>query len=203
VSWHHFDDASRGFSFRSDSPLDMRMNNRKGRTAADVLNKYNEEALARVFFLYGELKNSRRIASEIARARLTKPFETTGELTEILKPFAGKDRDRQFFAKAFQALRIEVNGELEALEEFLVQAKRMLKAGGRLAVITYHSLEDRMVKNFFKTGNIEGRIETDVYGNKPSPFAAASKAITPSEEEISQNPRARSAKLRVGELKIK
>lgn len=200
VSFHHFDDAARGFSFRFDSALDMRMNNRAGKTAADVLNTYTAEQLADVFYMYGELKASRKIAAAIVRKRETAPIQTVSDLLDVLTPFFNREREKKTMAQAFQALRIEVNGEMEALQALLTQSLALLKNGGRLVVITYHSLEDRIVKNFLKTGNFEGRVEQDVYGNIPSPFRFVNKVIMPSAEEIALNPRARSAKLRVGEL---
>jgi 16S rRNA (cytosine1402-N4)-methyltransferase len=203
VSSHHFDEAGRGFSFRSDGKLDMRMNSREGMSAADVINTYSEERLSTVFYRYGELTGSRRIAAAIVRAREERPIVSVRELKELLESSNGcKDKGSQFLAKAFQALRIEVNGELDALEELLQQGTRLLKARGRLAVIAYHSLEDRMVKNLVKTGNVAGRIEQDIHGNLPSPYVAVSKVITPSEEETGRNSRARSAKLRIAEKKF-
>ena len=200
VSSHHFDDETRGFSFRFEGDLDMRMNKRAGKTAAEILNVYSEEALADLFYLYGELRNARAIAKSIVRDRTNRPIETTGDLLEILKPFFSRVKEKKQLAQAFQALRIEVNGELEALREMLQQALVLLKPGGRLAVITYHSLEDRLVKNFFKTGNFEGKLIQDFYGNIQTPFRTIhNKAIVPSEEEIARNPRSRSAKLRIVE----
>jgi len=201
VSSHHFDAAQRGFSFRFDAPLDMRMNNRSGKTAADVLNSYSEERLAAILHEYGELPNSRRLAAALVAARNSKMFETIADLTEALTPFAGRDGDNQFTARVFQAIRIEVNGELDAIAEMLPQALKLLRKGGRLAVISYHSLEDRMVKNFMKTGNTVGAVEQDMYGNKPSPLRSVVRLQTPTTSEIYRNPRARSAKLRIGELK--
>ena len=199
VSSHHLDDEKRGFSFRFDGELDMRMNNRAGKTAADVLNTYTEAQLADVFYFYGELKVSRKIASAIVRRRETMPFKAVSDLLEMLVPFTGKEKEKKFLAQAFQALRIEANQEMQALRELLTQSLAYLKRGGRLVVITYHSLEDRLVKNFLKTGNFEGRVEQDIYGNVPSPFRMVHKMIIPSAEEIERNPRARSAKLRVAE----
>lgn len=199
VSSHHLDDERRGFSFRFDGELDMRMNNRAGKTAADVLNTYTETQLADVFYLYGELKASRKIASAVVRRREVAPFKAVSDFLEVLKPFAGKEKEKKFLAQAFQALRIEANQEMQALRELLTQSLAYLKKGGRLVVITYHSLEDRLVKNFLKTGNFEGRVEQDIYGNVPSPFRLVHKMMVPSAEEIEQNPRARSAKLRVAE----
>ena len=199
VSSHHLDDEARGFSFRFDSILDMRMNNRAGKTAGDVLNTYTEERLADVFYLYGELRSSRKIASAIVGRRETAPFKTVADLLNVLKPFSGKEKEKKFLAQVFQALRIEVNVEMQALCEMLEQSLALLKSGGRLVVITYHSLEDRIVKNFMKTGNFEGRVEQNVFGNIPSPFRLVKKMTTPSDKEVESNPRARSAKLRVAE----
>lgn len=201
VSSHHFDDKERGFSFRFDGKLDMRMNSRAGKTAADVLNQYPEAGLADMFYLYGELKVARKLAAAVVKARQEKKIETIGELLEIVKPFTGKDKEKKYLAQVFQALRIEVNDEMRALKEMLQHTLRVLKPGGRLVVITYHSLEDRLVKNFLKTGNFEGKSEKDFYGNLLSPFRLVNnKVIVPSEEEIERNPRSRSAKLRVAEL---
>ena len=199
VSSHHFDDETRGFSFRFDSSLDMRMNNRAGKTAADVLNTYAEEQLADVFYLYGELKSSRKIASDVVRRRRDIPFQLVSDLLDILTPYYGREKEKKFLAQVFQALRMEINQETQALRELLEQSLALLRKGGRLVVITYHSLEDRLVKNFLKTGNFEGRVEQDIYGNVPSPFRLVSKMVVPSEEEIQSNPRIRSAKLRVAE----
>jgi len=199
VSSHHFDDKERGFSFRFDSKLDMRMNKRSGITAADVINTYGEEQLASVFYLYGELKNSRRLASAIVRERAIKKINTTDELLAVLKPFTGREREKKDLARIFQALRIEVNHEMEALKEMLLAAVEVLKPGGRLVVITYHSLEDRMVKNLMKTGNIEGKQEQDFFGNVLTPFKVIGKVVVPTAEEIERNPRSRSAKLRIAE----
>ena len=200
VSSHHFDDSERGFSFRFDGQLDMRMNKRAGMTAADIVNTYDEEKLADVFYLYGELKNSRKLAATIAKARQQKQITTIGEFLDIIKPLFGREREKKELAKVFQALRIEVNHEMEALKEMLYEATDLLKPGGRLVVITYHSLEDRMVKNLIKAGNIEGKVEQDFYGNVQSPFRAVNnKVIVPTDEEVNQNPRSRSAKLRIAE----
>ena len=199
VSSHHLDDETRGFSFRFDSDLDMRMNNRAGKTAADILNTYTEEQLADVFYLYGELKSSRKIASAIIGRRDASPFGSVSDLLDVLTPFSGREKEKKFLAQVFQSLRIEVNQEMSALREMLEQSLALLKSGGRLVVITYHSLEDRLVKNFIKTGNFEGRVEQDVYGNVPSPFRIVSKVSAPSAVEVESNPRARSAKLRVAE----
>lgn len=202
VSSHHFDDSERGFSFRFDGQLDMRMNKRAGITAAQVVNTYDEERLADIFYLYGELKNSRRLASVIVKARNTQQITTIGEFLEIVKPLFGREREKKELAKVFQALRIEVNQEMEALKEMLLAATEALKPGGRLVVITYHSLEDRMVKNIMKTGNIEGKTTQDFFGNVQAPFRLVNnKVIVPGEEEIARNPRSRSAKLRIAEKK--
>lgn len=200
VSSHHFDDSERGFSFRFDGKLDMRMNKRAGMTAADIVNTYDEEKLADVFYLYGELKNSRKLAATIAKARQQKQITTIGEFLDIIKPLFGREREKKELAKVFQALRIEVNHEMEALKEMLYETTDLLKPGGRLVIITYHSLEDRMVKNLIKAGNIEGKVEQDFYGNVQSPFRAVNnKVIVPTDEEVNQNPRSRSAKLRIAE----
>lgn len=200
VSSHHFDDRDRGFSFRFDGALDMRMNSRAGRTAADIVNTYSEEALADVFYLYGELKVARRLASLLVRSRENRPLATIGDLLEVAKPLAGRDKEKKFLAQVFQALRIEVNDEMRALREMLQQTLDVLKPGGRLVVITYHSLEDRLVKNFLKTGNFEGKTEQDFFGNLQSPFRlVTNKVIVPSAEEVERNPRSRSAKLRIAE----
>lgn len=200
VSSHHFDDAERGFSFRFDGKLDMRMNKRAGQTAAELLNTLPEERLADIFYLYGELKNSRKLAAAIVKARAVKAFVTIGDFLEVVKPMFGRERERKELAKVFQALRIEVNQEMEALREMLQAAIRVLKPGGRLVVITYHSLEDRMVKNIMRTGNVEGRAEQDFFGRTLAPLRpVTNKVITPGEEELAANPRSRSAKLRVAE----
>lgn len=200
VSSHHFDDPERGFSFRFDGELDMRMNKRAGQTAADIVNTYDEEKLAEVLYFYGEQKNSRKVASAIVKARAAQPITTIGQLLEIVKPFFGREREKKELAKVFQALRIEVNQEMEALKEMLDAATDTLKPGGRLVVITYHSLEDRMVKNLMKTGNTTGKAEQDFFGNVWTPFKLVNnKVIVPDEEEIAHNPRSRSAKLRIAE----
>lgn len=200
VSSHHFDDSERGFSFRFNGKLDMRMNKRAGMNAADIVNNYDEERLANLFYLYGELKNSRKIASVLVKARSQKKIETIEEFLDVIKPLFGKDREKKELAKVFQALRIEVNQEMEALKEMLNAATQALKPGGRLVVITYHSLEDRMVKNIMKTGNVEGKMEQDIFGRTNSPFKLVNnKVIVPSDEEIERNPRSRSAKLRIAE----
>lgn len=202
VSSHHFDDSERGFSFRFDGKLDMRMNKRSGMTAADVVNNYEEERLANLFYLYGELKNSRKLASAIVKARSKQAIVTIGDFLDIVKPMFGREREKKELAKVFQALRIEVNQEMEALKEMLQAATEMLKPGGRLVVITYHSLEDRMVKNLMKTGNVEGKAVQDFFGNVQTDFKLINnKVITASNEEVIRNPRSRSAKLRIAEKK--
>ena len=200
VSSHHFDDSQRGFSFRFDGALDMRMNKRAGQTAADIVNTYDEERLANIFYLYGELKNSRRLAAALVRARAQAPVATIGQFLDIVKPLFGREREKKELARVFQALRIEVNHEMEALREMLQAATEALRPGGRLAVITYHSLEDRLVKNLMKTGNVEGTVVKDFYGNVQTPFRTVNnKVITPDEDEVARNPRSRSAKLRIAE----
>ncbi|MDD2611410.1 MAG: 16S rRNA (cytosine(1402)-N(4))-methyltransferase RsmH [Bacteroidales bacterium] len=203
VSSHHFDDSERGFSFRfEEGNLDMRMNKKAGMTAADVVNTYSEENLANVFYKYGELKNSRRLASGLVKYRETTPVTTVASFLEIIKPFFGREKEKKDLARVFQALRIEVNQEMTALELMLLQALKVLKPGGRLVVMTYHSLEDRLVKNFMKTGNFEGKSEQDFYGNFQTPFRLINnKVIVPDEEEQERNPRSRSAKLRIAEKK--
>ena len=206
VSSHHFDDESRGFSFRFDAPLDMRMNKRAGMTAADVVNEYDEERLADIFFLYGEMKNSRKIASMLVRARQNKPIQTTLDLITAVRGqqtptnTMAESREKKDMAKLFQALRIEVNHEMDALKEMLLSATELLKPGGRLSVITYHSLEDRMVKNVMKTGNAEGKRVQDFYGKVETPYRLVNnKVIVASADEQQKNPRSRSAKLRIAE----
>ena len=200
VSSHHFDDSQRGFSFRFDGALDMRMNKRAGQTAADIVNTYDEERLANIFYLYGELKNSRRLAAALVRARAQAPVATIGQFLDIVKPLFGREREKKELARVFQALRIEVNHEMETLREMLQAATEALRPGGRLAVITYHSLEDRLVKNLMKTGNMEGTVVKDFYGNVQTPFRTVNnKVITPDEDEVARNPRSRSAKLRIAE----
>lgn len=200
VSSHHLDDAERGFSFRFDTPLDMRMNKRAGATAADVLNNYAEDQLADVFYLYGELKNSRRLAAAIMRARQAAPILTTADLLKAVDGLLPPQRAKKDAARLFQALRIEVNHEMESLAEMLSAAVELLAPGGRLVVITYHSLEDRMVKNMMKAGNVAGRIEQDFFGRTGAPLRQlGSKPTVPSDEEQQANPRSRSAKLRVAE----
>lgn len=200
VSSHHFDDETRGFSFRWDSPLDMRMNKRAGVTAADFINKAEEEKIADVLYLYGEIRQARRIASQIVKARGEKPLLTTGDLLKVVQPLMPHNREKKDLARVFQALRIEINHEMDALKEMLLAASEVLAEGGRLSVITYHSLEDRIVKNVMKSGNVEGKIEQDFYGRISSPFRSVnSKVIVPSDQEQQTNPRSRSAKLRVAE----
>lgn len=200
VSSHHFDDETRGFSFRFDGALDMRMNQRGGKSAADVVNGYTEEALADVFYLYGELKSARRIARTIVQGRERSTIRTVREFVDLLQPLVGRDREKKELAQIFQALRIEVNDEMAALEKLLYSSLEALKPGGRMAVLTYHSLEDRLVKNFFKSGNLEGKIEKDFYGNALSPWKLVNnRVIIANEEEVRINPRSRSAKLRVAE----
>ena len=200
VSSHHFDDETRGFSFRFDAPLDMRMNKRSGMTAAEILNNYDEEQLADIFYIYGELKNARKVASAIIKARSSKTIETTGDLMQITESLFPREREKKETAKLFQALRIEVNHEMAALKEMLYGAQEVLREGGRLSVITYHSLEDRIVKNFMKAGNAEGKVNQDFFGRTVAPFRQISnKVIVPSEEEQLRNPRSRSAKLRIAE----
>ena len=200
VSSHHFDDETRGFSFRFDAPLDMRMNKRAGTTAAEILNNYDEEQLADILYIYGELKNARKIASTIVKTRNEKKIETTGDLMNVTERLFQREREKKEMAKMFQALRIEVNHEMDALKEMLNGAMDMLCEGGRLSVITYHSLEDRIVKNMMKAGNVEGKIKQDFFGRIEAPFRLVNnKVIVPSDEEQQQNPRSRSAKLRVAE----
>jgi 16S rRNA (cytosine1402-N4)-methyltransferase len=200
VSSHHFDDETRGFSFRFDAPLDMRMNKRSGVTAAEILNTYDEEQLANIFYIYGELKNARKIAASIIKARGEKPIVTTGDLMQITENLFMRERVKKETAKLFQALRIEVNHEMEALKEMLYGAQEVLREGGRLSVITYHSLEDRIVKNIIKAGNVEGKVKQDFFGRTEAPFRQISnKVIVPNEEEQLCNPRSRSAKLRIAE----
>ena len=200
VSSHHFDDETRGFSFRSDAPLHMRMNIRSGQTAADVVNKADERRLADIFFLYGELKTARRIAAAIVKRRGSQPIVTTQDLIDTVQPLMAKDREKKDLARLFQALRIEVNHEMETLKEMLLAATALIRPGGRLVVITYHSLEDRIVKNVMRSGNVEGRVSADFYGRIEKPFSLVnSKVITPSDEEQAANPRSRSAKLRIAE----
>ena len=198
VSSHQFDTAERGFSFRYEAPLDMRMNQDAEKTAADIVNGYEQEELEKILRLYGEVDNSRRLAQMICKARETSPIETTIQLGKAIESALPKFAEHKFLAKVYQALRIEVNQEMRSLEKFLSGAAEALKPGGRLVVITYHSLEDRMVKNFIKAGNIEGKVEKDFYGNSTAPLKAVNrKPILPEESEIAANTRARSAKLRI------
>lgn len=201
VSFHHFDETGRGFSFRFDGKLDMRMNQHAVMTAADVLNRYTEEQLADLFYYYGELKSARKIASVVVAHRAEKKFEMISDLVNIVEPLVGKDKQKKNLACLFQALRIEVNREMEVLKKLLQSSLNLLNPGGRLVVLTYHSLEDRLVKNFMKSGNFEGKVEQDFFGNRMSPFKLVNnKVIVPDCEEIEQNPRSRSAKLRIAEF---
>ena len=199
VSWHHFDDSTRGFSFRFEGPIDMRMNQKEGMKASDVLNEYPEEKLAQLFWLYGELQNGHQVAAAIGRARKNSRLETVTQLLDAVRPVIGREREKKDTAKLFQALRMEVNHEVDALREMLCGAVGLLDKGGRLVVITYHSIEDRMVKNLIKSGNIEGDIKTDFYGNRLVPFKAIGKPVVPDAREQAANPRSRSAKLRIAE----
>lgn len=199
VSSHHFDDGERGFSFRFDAPLDMRMNKRAGATAADIVNAYAEAQLADVLYLYGELKNSRRLAAAIVKSRAEAAIKTTGDLVEAVEKQLPRERSKKDMARVFQALRIEVNHEMDALREMLAAATELLSPGGRLVVITYHSLEDRIVKNFMKTGNAEGKLQQDFFGRIECPLRAVGKVIVPGSEEQQRNPRSRSAKLRIAQ----
>jgi 16S rRNA (cytosine1402-N4)-methyltransferase len=202
VSSHHFDDETRGFSFRFDAPLDMRMNKRGGTTAADIVNDYDESRIADILYLYGELTQARRIAAAIVKARQKERIATTGELMSIADPLIQHNREKKDLAKLFQALRIEVNHEMDALRDMLRGATELLSTGGRLSVITYHSLEDRIVKNVMKTGNAEGKVSQDFFGRFETPFRLINnKVITPDETERKNNPRSRSAKLRIAELR--
>ena len=201
VSFHHFDDEQRGFSFRFSGPLDMRMNREAGKTAADIIAEYGEEQLASLFYLYGELKQSRRIAAAIVKARAKSTINTADSLVGIIKPLINPAQEKKELAQVFQALRIEVNHEMEALKGLLESAVKVVRPGGRIAIITYHSIEDRMVKNFIRSGNCEGNIEKDFFGRVLCPLRAVNnKVIVASEEEVSSNPRARSAKLRIAEV---
>ena len=199
VSSHHFDDAERGFSFRFDAPLDMRMNKRAGMTAADIVNNYDEKQLADVLYLYGELKQSRRIAAALCAYRKNQRIQTTADLLNATEKLFQREREKKEQTKLFQALRIEVNHEMDALRDMLKGATTLLGEGGRLSVITYHSLEDRIVKNVMRAGNAEGQIEKDFYGKVSSPFRQINKVTTPTAEELQRNPRSRSAKLRIAE----
>lgn len=196
VSGHHFDDETRGFSFRFEADLDMRMNKRAGETAADLLNNRTEEELTKIFKLYGELNCARKLALAVVKRRAERPFAKVSDLIEVSKPFCPPQREKKELAKIFQALRIELNREIESLQEMLMQAKDLLKPGGRLVVITYHSIEDRIVKNFMKSGNIEGIVEKDFFGRTQTPFDVK-KVVLPTDEEMQRNPRSRSAKLRI------
>lgn len=199
VSSHHLDAAERGFSFRADAPLDMRMNQRARLTAREVVNDYSEEELTRIFRLYGEFRQGKRLAQALVKARTARPVETTGQLAETLMPLLDRSRERKDLARVFQALRIEVNGEMKALQQMLSAATEMLRPGGRLVVLTYHSLEDRMVKNVMRSGNVDGQCEQDIYGHSQAPLAPVGKAMVPTAQEQTENPRSRSAKLRVAE----
>ena len=200
VSSHHFDEAGRGFSFRQDGPLDMRMNRQASLSAKDVIQTYNEKQLAQIFYLYGELRNARQLAAAIVRNRNIQPINTIDDFIKVVNPLMGKSREKKDLAKVFQALRIEVNHELEALCEMLGSAIELLKPGGRLVVLTYHSLEDRIVKNFMRAGNVDGKADKDFYGNLLSPLKPVhNKVILPDAAEEERNPRSRSAKLRIAE----
>ncbi len=200
VSSHHFDDETRGFSFRFDGDLDMRMNRNASLKASDILNGYAEDKLADIFYVYGEMRNARLIARAVVRERMVAPIDTVQRFLEVLKPFVGKDKEKKDLARIFQALRIEVNDEMDTLRKLLEDAVKVLKLGGRIAILTYHSLEDRLVKNFFKTGNFEGKLQKDFYGNPIVPLRLVNnKVIVASDEEVEANPRARSAKLRIAE----
>ena len=202
VSSHQFDTPQRGFSIRTDGPLDMRMDQEGEITAAVVLNTYAQERLADIFYRFGEIPFARRLAFEVEKARAEEAFQNTARAVDFFRKFAPRGKENKFLAMVFQALRIEVNGEMENLQEFLKQSLDVLAPGGRLAVISYHSLEDRMVKNFMRSGNLQGQIEKDFYGNNLSPFEAVTrKAVVPSEEETERNPRSRSARLRVAQKK--
>ena len=200
VSFHHFDEAERGFSFRFDGALDMRMNQQSPQTAATVLNSYDEERLSDIFYLYGELPQARKLANAIVKSRQTNPLQTINNLLEVARPYINRKQEKKELAQLFQALRIEVNAEMESLRKMLRQALDALNPGGRLVVLTYHSREDRLVKNFFKTGNFEGKADKDFFGKITTPFKLINrKVIVPTEEEIERNPRSRSAKLRIAE----
>ena len=200
VSFHHFDASERGFSFRLDGALDMRMNRRARTTAADIVEEYTQEQLADLFYLYGELRTARRIAEAIVSARRVQKIDTTARLVDVVMPYIDRRQEKKELAQLFQALRIEVNHEMEALRRMLLSASELVRPGGRIAVLTYHSLEDRLVKNFFKTGNFEGRAEKDFFGRIEAPLRPVNnKVIVPDEEEVARNPRARSATLRIAE----
>ncbi|HOU66967.1 MAG TPA: 16S rRNA (cytosine(1402)-N(4))-methyltransferase RsmH [Paludibacteraceae bacterium] len=201
VSFHHFDDSERGFSFRFDGDLDMRMNQNALVKASDILETYTESQLADMFYLYGELSNARKLASAIVKARSEKKIRRISDLLSVLEPFFSRDKQKKDMAKVFQAIRIEVNHEMDVLRKLLSQSRSVLKPGGRMVVLTYHSLEDRLVKNYFRAGNFEGKVEQDFFGNRLTPFHLVNnKVIVPDEEEIARNPRSRSAKLRIAEL---
>lgn len=200
VSFHHFDEAERGFSFRFDGGLDMRMNQQSPLTAATLLNSYDEERLSDIFYLYGELPQARKLANAIVKSRQMNPLQTINNLLEVVRPYINRKQEKKELAQLFQALRIEVNAEMESLRKMLRQALDVLNPGGRLVVLTYHSLEDRLVKNFFKTGNFEGKADKDFFGKITTPFKLINrKVIVPTEDEIERNPRSRSAKLRIAE----
>lgn len=200
VSFHHFDASERGFSFRFDGALDMRMNRRARTTAADVIENYTQEQLSDIFYLYGELRSARKIAGAVVSARRMQKIDTTTRLVEVVSPYIDKRQEKKELAQLFQALRIEVNQEMEALRRMLLSACELVRPGGRIAILTYHSLEDRLVKNFFKTGNFEGRAEKDFFGRIESPLRPVNnKVIVPDDDEVIRNPRARSAKLRIAE----
>ncbi len=199
VSSHHFDESCRGFSFRSDAPLDMRMNQQARLTATDIVNSYDAPQLMNIFRLYGELRQAPRLAESIVKARNRQKLRTTGELAALLSPLLGHDREKKDLARAFQALRIEVNHEMDALRDMLTAAVELLRPGGRLVIIAYHSLEDRIVKNIMRAGNIEGEVVQDIYGRVQSPLMPIGKVIVPDNEELQANPRSRSAKLRIAE----
>jgi 16S rRNA (cytosine1402-N4)-methyltransferase len=201
VSFHHFDESDRGFSFRFDGKLDMRMNQKATQTAAEVLNRYSEDRLADIFYYYGELKQARKIASAIEARRKNEKFDTISDFVSVVEPWVGKDKQKKILACLFQALRIEVNREMDVLKKMLESSLSLLNPGGRLVVLTYHSLEDRLVKNFMKSGNFEGKVQQDFFGNRISPFRLVNnKVIVPNDAEIAMNPRSRSAKLRIAEF---
>ena len=200
VSFHHFDASEWGFSFRFDGALDMRMNRRARTTAADIIESYTQEQLSDIFYLYGELRSARKIAGAVVSARRVQKIDTTTRLVEVVSPYIDKRQEKKELAQLFQALRIEVNQEMEALRRMLLSACELVRPGGRIAILTYHSLEDRLVKNFFKTGNFEGRVEKDFFGRIESPLRPVNnKVIVPDDDEVIRNPRARSAKLRIAE----
>ena len=200
VSFHHFDEADRGFSFRFDGKLDMRMNRRGGKSASEIINRYPEDKIADILYYYGEMRNARRIASAIVKRRENKSIETTSDFLSVIKDLVNPKQEKKELAQIFQALRIEVNDEMASLKTMLMQSAKILKPGGRMVVLTYHSLEDRIVKDFFKFGNFEGKAEKDFFGRVIAPLKQVNnKVIIPSEEEIERNPRSRSAKLRIAE----